>query len=89
MRTYWCGNTHTCLYAYGYLGQQLWNAALNGKTLDVAALLSNPEARSFINGQNEVACPTSPTPLLASTLCFSVNMLAHCVSVHIIAYISL
>ena len=70
MRTYWCGNTHTCLYAYGYLGQQLWNAALNGKTSDVAALLSNPEARSFINWQDTVACPTSPTPLLAPTLRF-------------------
>ena len=70
MCTDWCGYTHTCLYAYGYLGQQLYDAARNGKTSAVAALLSNPEARSFINWHDKVACPTSPTPLLAPALCF-------------------
>ncbi len=68
MCTDWCGYTHTCLHTHGYLGQQLWWAAFNGKTSEVVALLSNPAARSFINWQDEVACPTSPTPLLAPTL---------------------
>ncbi len=72
MCTDWCGYTHTCLYTHGYLGQQLWDAASKGKTSEVVALLSNPEARSFINWQNpkQVACATSPAPLLAPTLCF-------------------
>jgi hypothetical protein len=57
----------TCLHTHGYLGQQLYWAAWNGKTSEIVALLSNPEARSFINWQNpnQVACPTSPAPLLA------------------------
>ncbi len=70
MRAYWCGYTHTCLHTHGYLGQQLYDAASNGKTSEVVALLSTPDARSFINWQDPVACPTSPTPLLAPTLCF-------------------
>jgi hypothetical protein len=72
MCTDWCGYTHTCLHPHGYLGQQLFNAAEKGNTSEVVALLSTPEARSFINWQhpNRVACPTSPTPLLAPTLCF-------------------
>jgi hypothetical protein len=53
-----------CQSAYGDLGQQLYDAALAGNTSEVAALLSNPEARSFINWQDKVACPPSPTPLL-------------------------
>ncbi len=62
MCTYWCGYPHTCLYTYGYLGQQLWDAAANGKTSEVVALLSNPEARSFINWQDQVACVAYPSP---------------------------
>ncbi len=67
MCTDWDGYTHTCLYTHGYLGQQLFSAAMNGYTSEVVALLSKPEFRSFINWQDQVAYPTSPTPLLAST----------------------
>jgi ankyrin repeat protein len=38
---------------YGYLGQQLWNAARDGKTSEVVALLSNAEALSFINWEDK------------------------------------
>ena len=59
-----------CQSAYGDRGQQLYDAARDGKASEDVALLSNPEARSFMNWQDTVACPTSPTPLLAPTLCF-------------------
>jgi hypothetical protein len=44
------------------LGKQLYDAASNGNTSRVAALLSDPKARSFINWQNEVACVAYPSP---------------------------
>jgi len=65
MCTYWCGYTHTCLYTHGYLGQQLFDAARDGKTSEVAALLSNPEARSFINWQDE----RGHSPIFIAALC--------------------
>jgi hypothetical protein len=61
------------------LGRQLYDAAEDGNTSDVAALLSNPEARSFINWQKRLHVPRR-LPL---------SLLLHCVSVNILAYISL
>jgi len=54
------------------LGRQLYDAARNGNgnchcdgngnAKDVAELLKNPKARSFINWQDEVACVAYPSP---------------------------
>ena len=56
-------------------GRQLYDAARDGNLLKVVALLSNPEGRSFINWQDEVACPPyRPLSLLLHSV--AVNILA-------------
>ena len=56
-------------------GNQLYDAAKNGKLPEVGALLSKPNARSFVNWENpDMVCVPRRLPL---------SLLLHCVSVNI------
>ncbi len=61
-------------------GKQLYDAALDGKLPQVRALLSKPDARSFVDWKNpDVVHVPRRLPL---------SLLLHCVPVNILDYIS-